>query len=559
MRLSRLEIENFKGIGAKQVIDLAPITLLFGANSAGKSTILQSLHYVREVLARGNPDPDQTIAGGLIDLGGFANLIHGQDLTRTMTIKLVIDEVDGYGTDRLPLNSGASLYDDEFENLPIRYLVGENTDLRDYAVVQSIGISLSVAWSDLNGRPYVSSITTALNDVDVATITSPPQVGRAILSSFNFDHRLFERINDPDLPTSEDEGLSKYPLADEIFDLSRVMADIDRVAMKDYRVAVITVVGALPDLDRPMVSDLRDPDVSKVELEQKAPRVRGLMALLDEVIVGPMRLARDYLDRLTYIGPLREIPARAFQPRLSPDESRWAEGLAAWDLLYTDQKGDLLKRVNHWLSGQDRLGTNYEIVRTKRRVVPATSRMNLIFERGANEDDIAELQDIYQRLNATTDIALYDVTKRIRLAPIDVGVGISQMIPVVVGCLQDRNGIVMIEQPELHIHPAIQVGMGDLFIEVVKPPHNQVGGGKTLLVETHSEHIMLRLLRRVRETSANEIPPDGHSIAAEDISVIYVENVQGMVIFRQMKLDQDGDFRERWPHGFFEERAEELF
>ena len=57
MRLRRLEIENFKGIGAKQVIDLAPITLLFGANSAGKSTILQSLHYVREVLARGNPDP----------------------------------------------------------------------------------------------------------------------------------------------------------------------------------------------------------------------------------------------------------------------------------------------------------------------------------------------------------------------------------------------------------------------------------------------------------------------------------------------------------------------
>lgn len=132
-------------------------------------------------------------------------------------------------------------------------------------------------------------------------------------------------------------------------------------------------------------------------------------------------------------------------------------------------------------------------------------------------------------------------------------------LPVVVGCLQDRNGIVMIEQPELHIHPAVQVGMGDLFIEVVKSPHNQLGEGKTLLVETHSEHIMLRLLRRVRETSANEIPPDGHAIAPEDIAVIYVENVQGIVAFRRMKLDQDGDFHERWPHGFFEERAEELF
>ena len=47
------------------------MTLLFGPNSAGKSTILQALHYLREILERGNIDPDVTIAGGLIDLGGF--------------------------------------------------------------------------------------------------------------------------------------------------------------------------------------------------------------------------------------------------------------------------------------------------------------------------------------------------------------------------------------------------------------------------------------------------------------------------------------------------------
>lgn len=76
MRLTRIEIENFKGIGSRQKIDLRPITLLFGPNSAGKSTILQALHYLREILERGNVDPDRTIAGGLIDLGGFATLVH---------------------------------------------------------------------------------------------------------------------------------------------------------------------------------------------------------------------------------------------------------------------------------------------------------------------------------------------------------------------------------------------------------------------------------------------------------------------------------------------------
>ena len=63
MRLTRIEIENFKGIGKRQIIDLRPITLLFGPNSAGKSTILQALHYVREILERQNPDPDQIVVG----------------------------------------------------------------------------------------------------------------------------------------------------------------------------------------------------------------------------------------------------------------------------------------------------------------------------------------------------------------------------------------------------------------------------------------------------------------------------------------------------------------
>ena len=53
MRLTRMEIANFKGIGSRQGIELRPITLLFGPNSVGKSTILQALHFLREILERG--------------------------------------------------------------------------------------------------------------------------------------------------------------------------------------------------------------------------------------------------------------------------------------------------------------------------------------------------------------------------------------------------------------------------------------------------------------------------------------------------------------------------
>jgi predicted ATPase len=559
MRLSRIEIKNFKGIGAEQVIDLKPITLLFGPNSAGKSTILQTLHYLREILERRNADPDQTIAGGLIDLGGFATLVHGHDLNRTMVIKVVIDGVDGQGTDRLPLNSGASLAAAEFKNLPIRYLVGENTDLEDYAVVQSIGVSLSISWSDLLAGPYVSAITVMMDDADIGTITSPAQSGQAILSKFNFDHQLFRRFRDADEPPELEEELSPYPLADEILDLSRQMSRSNDVKLHDYRVGVQTVLGALPDLSRPMVSDLRDPEVKKFDLESRTPRVRGLNALLDEVIVGPLRMVRDYLSAMTYVGPLREIPSRKYRPRLSPDESRWAQGLAAWDLLYTDASGKLLDEVNAWLGGEGRLKTGYRLEKFQFKEVPVPGRFHQLFERGLSEDDLAELQELYATLGGRSEIALRDFEKGIIVAPSDVGVGISQMIPVIVGCLRSQQGILAIEQPELHVHPAIQVGLGDLFIRAVQTSESIVGAGKTLLVETHSEHIMLRLLRRIRETTENDVPPGLIGLSPNDLAVIYVETSENGVRFRPLRVDSEGEFIDRWPKGFFEERAEELF
>jgi AAA ATPase domain len=78
--ITGMTIENFKGIRDRVKLDFRPITLLFGANSAGKSTVLHALHYAREVFERHNLDADQTIAGGkYIDLGGFRRLVHRND------------------------------------------------------------------------------------------------------------------------------------------------------------------------------------------------------------------------------------------------------------------------------------------------------------------------------------------------------------------------------------------------------------------------------------------------------------------------------------------------
>lgn len=621
MRLTRIEIENFKGIGARQSIDVKPITLLFGANSAGKSTVLQALHYVREILERGNPDPDQTIAGGLIDLGGFATLVHNHDLTRAITIKLVIDLTSDRGSERLPLNSGGSLREPEFEQLGVRYLVGNNTELEDDAVVKSCGVALEVRWSDLLSGPYVSRLAIDLDSEHVAAIQSPPQVGRALVTDFNFNHPLLRQIVDTseseeDLIATEilvqdaagggdDDDPMLSPLAVEVWELSREFAslrsaDLPLVAHytrdgaqphasdirnSEFLVRCKTKVGALPDLNRPLWLDLievdfkslvnevkpfikqgqtytyegSDVDVAIKEVNAQLNRREGLSRLIDEILLGPARICRDHLREMIYIGPLREIPRRSFRPRLSADDSRWAQGLAAWDLLHSDTSGKLLDRVNDWLAGEGKLGTDYRLEKSAFREVPIPSRFHQIFERGLNEEDLGELQELYASLAARTEIALRDFERGIIVSPSDVGVGISQMVPVIVASVRDSDGILAVEQPELHVHPAIQVGLGDLFIEAIQPNEALIGTGKSLLIETHSEHIMLRLLRRIREESAGNLPPGVRGLTPSDLSVVYVESSGDGVRFVPLRVARDGDFLDRWPKGFFEERAEELF
>ena len=95
--ITDLWIENFKGIGKRQHIPLGRITLLFGRNSAGKSTILHVLHYLREIITTRNCDPIGPIAGEqTVSLGGFDRFRNrgasqkSEDLT--LGIKLQITE-----------------------------------------------------------------------------------------------------------------------------------------------------------------------------------------------------------------------------------------------------------------------------------------------------------------------------------------------------------------------------------------------------------------------------------------------------------------------------------
>ena len=241
--------------------------------------------------------------------------------------------------------------------------------------------------------------------------------------------------------------------------------------------------------------------------------------------------------------------------------------MAAWDLLHTLRENELVGNTSRWLSDPGKLNTGYQLERLEYRRVPIPGPFAAYFQRGLQEDDIFDLQTLFEQLPQEREIALRELRTELLVAPSDIGVGLSQLVPVIVAILRKEKNLVAIEQPELHVHPAIQVGLGDLLIFGIQAAAEEMPRDRTLLVETHSEHIMLRLLRRIRETTENELPPGAPALHPDEVAVIYVELPQpddvaagaNNVKFTSIRISDEGEFVDRWPKGFFEERVEEVF
>jgi hypothetical protein len=150
---------------------------------------------------------------------------------------------------------------------------------------------------------------------------------------------------------------------------------------------------------------------------------------------------------------------------------------------------------------------------------------------------------------------LKDRTSGVLVGPSDVGFGIGQLLPIIVQGLISDGQAICVEQPEIHLHPRLQAHIADFLIDTAVLNRDSLGPPQTgrhpnqWIVETHSEALMLRLQRRIREKQ----------MKAEDISVLYVApDDDGSSTVVRLRLDESGDFIDPWPDGFFEEPLREL-
>jgi hypothetical protein len=124
-----------------------------------------------------------------------------------------------------------------------------------------------------------------------------------------------------------------------------------------------------------------------------------------------------------------------------------------------------------------------------------------------------------------------------------VGVGVSQVLPVLLLCLLARRGsVVLMEQPELHLHPAMQLRLADFLLACAK-------SGRQIMIETHSEHLVNRLRLHVAQ--------DETSASGDLVQLLFAEQENGVTSYRTSQINPLGGLSEDWPRGFLDVGSDE--
>ena len=131
------------------------------------------------------------------------------------------------------------------------------------------------------------------------------------------------------------------------------------------------------------------------------------------------------------------------------------------------------------------------------------------------------------------------------VSPASVGVGFSQIAPIILMCLTaEKNDVLIFEQPELHLHPGLQQKLGDFFLQMSKLDIQ-------IIIETHSDHI----LNRVRLRSLEDLKS-----FSENVNIVFVEKEDKQSKFNQFKITDNGDFDfQTYPKGFFDQTSKDTF
>jgi hypothetical protein len=271
----------------------------------------------------------------------------------------------------------------------------------------------------------------------------------------------------------------------------------------------------------------------------------GVAAYLNSLMVGAVLLVQDRLRKRRMISGIRSIPDSAFIPIPFPNRQRWSDGKAAWDFLaYCGE--DALIDINAGL-GKSGIGAGYQLRQQKLVDLDLVNDIvqTMLADPNGAKYHLAAQANAFRRIGFIKGENMFDRTVPM-LWPNEVGTGLSQVVPVIVACRSYPACLNLISQPELHLHPALQCELADIFLDSINRPK-----ANAFVLETHSEHLILRFLRRIRETERKLVKPS-LKLRTDELGVYHFRQEDGCTKITELEVDVEGDFIQPWPDNFFE-------
>lgn len=581
---------NFKAFQDSQRLEIRRVNAIFGPNSAGKSSFIHALLLAQAAFRTGNFDVRRISAD--VDLGGFRTFVHGQDPHRDVKLSLQVAPQKhrangGIKSVRVAVEIG--LHFGEVQSKCLQYFVDSafvlelKLDQRDAILnISDIGMT-SPLLRELGGRftaQVASLIGREVTDVFRNAVDSFVQnvlKGTNLVEVRYFFSESYRAALERKANAAHTPQPTRRPdpwVEPELRDLERVHDTLTVVQIIKNKSALQALLGTYLDdiysvLENPEAeshiqqlmrgqypkkgeshpewwNELFSPDHNSVQRMAKASALlhgaRRLRRHIQEIALMLQSYVTEDVDSVAHIGPLRWYPDKVIEGEPLSAHHESTTGEAAWLQLVDDAQ--LRDRVNTALQ---RLGMHYAV--SVRAMYDHNSVVALI--EGAGH------KAIWDRLHRLTpdrrELVLTDTRSGLYVRHRDVGVGVSQVLPPIVATLAAQpNQLTSIEQPELHLHPRLQTELADVFIEASNY-------GKTVFLETHSEHLLLRFLRRIRETTEQRIAQPELRFSTSRLQVVYAEPTLQGTIMRTLEITPEGEFAQFWPEGFFADRAEELY
>jgi hypothetical protein len=545
--LTSISIRNFKAYKGLQEIPLKPLTLIFGPNSSGKSSIIHALAFLKHVsLQNGDCSPDEVdLIWDKVTLGGWQNLLHGHDLSHSLSLGL------GLGGTKVQwsfsiVKSTPSVMDcvveengksvltatiNEPGKLVWKVTLGNQhpvmLDLHHPADEPGSGIKRYRPVPDEEALPLGLRGNAWLFLTDSFSKKQTLQNGESVFGWEQFNAAFIEYLQIPQsndatgvFPSMISEQAHKNKNDPEYhgYDLMWFGGDVLKKKL----------LNALKeDLDyHPILIEFFEHCVSTATSFGEFPDSDGVRAFA------------DLFQSHVHIGPSREAPPRDIDRQSLANNAQYGPWLELLD------KKALREQVNQALG---RLGLNYELVTRWKDAI-------------TYYPDSCESPPKYDPTNVEfsdpkRQLAFQIKGSRITLSHRDLGYGVSMVLPILVALNSSEFDLITMEQPELHIHPRQQADLGDELITAALGTNKP----KQLIIETHSENLILRILKRIRQTTMGQLPEGVAAITKNDVAVLFVNPSSNGARVIELKMSDMGKFLDSWPGGFFEESFDEMF